>query len=185
MTRTINLSNTQFRYQLVFFVYMYGYIWLAEGCLWHLLPRQNLPWHLLYRQNFPSAAFTQAKRARRYVLPGCMIYLIQREIMCDTNLLTNFFRGTKQCSKYVQKPIRHLDWQVLKLGRPNKRLDETLITCHFIDFINGKEILHEIHCRTICQIICLTDFQTNQTEATFSQSLSDGLATFPTLHNAA
>ena len=31
MTRTINLSNTQFRYQLVFFVHMYGYIWLAEA----------------------------------------------------------------------------------------------------------------------------------------------------------
>ena len=29
MTRTINLSNTQFRYQLVFFVHIYGYIWLA------------------------------------------------------------------------------------------------------------------------------------------------------------
>ena len=42
-----NLSNTQFRYQLVFFVHIYGYIWLAEVCLWHLLPRQNLQWHLL------------------------------------------------------------------------------------------------------------------------------------------
>ena len=31
--QTINLSNTQFRYQLVFFIHMYGYIWLAEGCL--------------------------------------------------------------------------------------------------------------------------------------------------------
>ena len=63
---TINLSNTQFRYQLVFFVHIYGYIWLAEGCLWHLLPRQNLL----------SACFAQAKHARRYVLPGCMIHLI-------------------------------------------------------------------------------------------------------------
>ena len=43
MTRTINLSNAQFRYQLVFFIRIYGYIWLTEGCLWHLLPRQNLP----------------------------------------------------------------------------------------------------------------------------------------------
>ena len=68
MTRTINLSNTQFRYQLVFFVHIYGYIWLAEGCLWHLLPRQNLP----------SASFAQAEHAWRYVLPGCMICLIQR-----------------------------------------------------------------------------------------------------------
>ena len=63
-----NLSNTQFMYQLVFFVHINGYIWLAEGCLWHLLPRQNLP----------LASFAQAKHARRYVLPGCMRYLIQR-----------------------------------------------------------------------------------------------------------
>ena len=68
MTRTINLSNTQFRYQLVFFVHIYGYVWLAEGCLWHLLPRQNLP----------LASFAQAKYAQWYVLPGCMICLIQR-----------------------------------------------------------------------------------------------------------
>ena len=37
MKRTINLSNTQFRYQLVFFVHMYGciwlHVWLAEGSL--------------------------------------------------------------------------------------------------------------------------------------------------------
>ena len=49
--------RTQFRYQLVFFVHIYGYIWLAEGCLWHLLPRQNLRWHLLPRQNLPLASF--------------------------------------------------------------------------------------------------------------------------------
>ena len=41
MTRTNNLSNTQFRYQIVFFIHIYGYVWLAEGCHWHLLPRQN------------------------------------------------------------------------------------------------------------------------------------------------
>ena len=46
MTRKINLSNTQFRYQLVFFVLIYGYIWLAEGCLWHLLPRQVLVFNI-------------------------------------------------------------------------------------------------------------------------------------------
>ena len=23
------------------------HVWLAEGCHWHLLPRQNLLWHLL------------------------------------------------------------------------------------------------------------------------------------------
>ena len=40
MTRTNNLSNTQFGYQIVFFIHVYGYVWLAEGCLWHLLPRQ-------------------------------------------------------------------------------------------------------------------------------------------------
>ena len=58
MTRTINLSNTKFRYQLVFFVHIYGYIWLADGYLWHLLPRQ-------------------------YVFPGCMIWLIQRFEWCN------------------------------------------------------------------------------------------------------
>ena len=60
VTRTINLSNTQFRYQLVFFAHIYG---------WHLLPRQNL---LL-------ASFALAKHARWYVLTGGMILLIQRE----------------------------------------------------------------------------------------------------------
>ena len=79
MTRTINLSYTQFRYQLVFFVHICGYIWLAEGYLWHLLPRQNLWWHLLPGQNLPSASFAQAKHAWQYVLPGCMICLIQRQ----------------------------------------------------------------------------------------------------------
>ena len=78
MTRTINLSNTQFRYQLVFFIHLHGYIWLAEGCLWHLLPRQNLWWHLLPRQNLLLASFAEAKHAWWYVLPGCMICLIQR-----------------------------------------------------------------------------------------------------------
>ena len=34
-------------------------LWLAEGCLWHLLPRQNLRWHLLPRQNLPSSIFKQ------------------------------------------------------------------------------------------------------------------------------
>ena len=82
MKKTINLSNTQFRYQLVFSVHIYGYIWLAECCLWHLLPRQDLWWHLLPRQNLPSASFAQAKHARQYVLPGCMICLIQRA--CST-----------------------------------------------------------------------------------------------------
>ena len=67
MTRTINISNIQFRYQLVFFVHIYGYIWLVDGCLWHLLPRQNLL----------SASFAQAKHVLQYVLPGCMICLIQ------------------------------------------------------------------------------------------------------------
>ena len=46
-------GQAQFRYQLVFFVHIYGYIWLAEGCLWHLLPRQNLL----------SASFAWAKHA--------------------------------------------------------------------------------------------------------------------------
>ena len=53
-------ANTQFRYQLVFFILIYGYIWLAEGCLWHLLPRQNLQWHLLSRENMCSGMFCLA-----------------------------------------------------------------------------------------------------------------------------
>ena len=47
MTRTNNLSNTQFRYQIVFIIHIHGYIWLAEGCLWHLFPRQTCCRHLL------------------------------------------------------------------------------------------------------------------------------------------
>ena len=61
-------TNTQFRCQLVFFVHIYGYIWLAEGCLWHLLPRQNLWWHLLPRQNMLRGG---------HLLTGGMILLIQ------------------------------------------------------------------------------------------------------------
>ena len=61
MTRTINLSNTQSRYQIVFFVHIYSYIWLAAGCFWHLL-----------------ASFAQAKQAWRYVLPEGINRLIQR-----------------------------------------------------------------------------------------------------------
>ena len=67
MTRTINLSNTQFRYQLVFFVHICGYIWLAEGCLWHFLPQQNLL----------SASFAQVKQAAVVCFDGSMILLIQ------------------------------------------------------------------------------------------------------------
>ena len=68
MTRIINLSNTQFRYQLVFFIHIHGYIWLAEGCLWHLLSRQNLL----------STSFAQAKHATwQYLLPGGMFCLLQ------------------------------------------------------------------------------------------------------------
>ena len=80
MTRTINLSNTEFRYKLVFFVHIYGYIWLAEGCLWHLLPRQNLWWHLLPRQNLLSASFPLAKHAVAVCFDGGIILLIQRSI---------------------------------------------------------------------------------------------------------
>ena len=35
-------GHTQFRYQIVFFVHIYGYIWLAEGCLWHLFAFYNV-----------------------------------------------------------------------------------------------------------------------------------------------
>ena len=106
MTRTINLSNTQFRYQLVFFVHIYGYIWLAEGCLWHLLPGQNLQQHLLPRQNLPSASSAQEKHARRYVLPGCMISLIQRAHLIFLGLIeytgdyTVTSRGISLTSKF-------------------------------------------------------------------------------------
>ena len=58
MTRTNNLSNTQFRYQIVFFIHIYGYVWLAEGCHWHLLPRQTSP-QVFPRQKMPMATFSQ------------------------------------------------------------------------------------------------------------------------------
>ena len=56
----------QFRYQLVVFVHIHGYIWLAEGCLWYLLPRQNLRWHLL-----PGGMWhlLQRSAARAYLAP--------------------------------------------------------------------------------------------------------------------
>ena len=60
MKRTINLSNTQFRYQLVFFIDIYGWLKVAFGifclgktcggifclgktCCQHFLPRQKMP----------------------------------------------------------------------------------------------------------------------------------------------
>ena len=51
MTRTNNLSNTQFRYQIVFFIPFFGYVWLAEGCHWHLLPRQNFTISFAYAKD--------------------------------------------------------------------------------------------------------------------------------------
>ena len=79
MKRTINLSNTQFRYQLVFFIHIYGciwlHIWLAEGCLWHLLPRQNLWWHLL-----PGGMFWLLQCGRPYSRRLC-----EFAVLCHAN----------------------------------------------------------------------------------------------------
>ena len=47
---------------------MYGYIWLAEGCLWHLLPRQNLQWHLLPGQNLRWHLLPRQNMLQQYVL---------------------------------------------------------------------------------------------------------------------
>ena len=64
ITRTINLSYTKFRYQLVFFIYIYGWLKVAFGicclgktyggifclgktCCRHLLSRQNVRWYVL------------------------------------------------------------------------------------------------------------------------------------------
>ena len=58
MARTNNLSNTQFGYQIVLFIHIHGYIWLAEGCHWHLLPRQTCG-EVLPRKKMPKATFSQ------------------------------------------------------------------------------------------------------------------------------
>ena len=49
ITRTINLSNTQFRYQLVLLIHIYGWLKVAIGILYlgktspQVLPRQKMP----------------------------------------------------------------------------------------------------------------------------------------------
>ena len=78
MTRTMNLSNTQFRYQLVFFIhrydyygYIYGWLQVAFGifCLGktcgfiYCLGKTSCR-HLLPKQKMPSASFDW-----RHVLP--------------------------------------------------------------------------------------------------------------------
>ena len=63
MTRTNNLSNTQFGYQIVFFIHIHGYIWLAEGCHWHLLPRQIF-----------TTSFALAKDANGNLQPTIYVY---------------------------------------------------------------------------------------------------------------
>ena len=59
---------------------MYGNVWLAEGYLWHLLPRQNLL----------SASSALAKHAAVVCFDGGMILLIQRTCassytLCDVS----------------------------------------------------------------------------------------------------
>ena len=63
MTRTINLSTTQFRYQIVFFIHIHDWLRVA---FWHLFPRQTCCQHLL---------------------TGGMILLIQRQFFTGGNLL--------------------------------------------------------------------------------------------------
>ena len=68
MTRTVNLSNTQLRYQLVFFGCLkvaFGICCPGKTCHPHLLPRQNKP--------------------RLYVLLDGMMCLIQRHATHKTN----------------------------------------------------------------------------------------------------
>ena len=59
MTKTINLINTQFRYQLVFFIHIYGWLKVAFGicCL--------------------------GKTCRRRLSPGGMCGLLQRPSLKD------------------------------------------------------------------------------------------------------
>ena len=59
MTRTINLSYTQFRYQIVFFIHIYGYVWLAEGCNSTLSEKGD--------QECPGHDFLMSRSAVRYV----------------------------------------------------------------------------------------------------------------------
>ena len=55
MTRTINLSNTQFRYQIVFFIHMYGWLKVAIGIFY--LGKTSL--QVFPRQKMPMATFSQ------------------------------------------------------------------------------------------------------------------------------
>ena len=65
MARTINLSNMQFRYQLVFFIHIYGWLKIAFGifCL----------------DKTCGGIFCLGKTCRRHLLPGSMFYLLQRD----------------------------------------------------------------------------------------------------------
>ena len=68
MKRTTNLSNTQFRYQLVFFIHIYGWLKVAFGifCLGKTC----------------GGIFCLGKKNRRHLSPGGMLHLLQREL-CD------------------------------------------------------------------------------------------------------
>ena len=132
MTRTINLSNTQFRYQLVFFVHIYGYIWLAEGYLWHLLSRQNLL----------SASFAQAKHAWWYVCMVCVFF--PKNFFLMTNF---FFLSFYQKKKFSLKKKNSQIFSQTKfcLGLHTVvvfHMQSFNFICHF-----GRHILKTVHFR--------------------------------------
>ena len=63
MTRTMNLSNTQFKYQIVFFIHIYGYVWLVEGS------PQVLPWQKMPMATFSQSYITMYVYEKDYLIP--------------------------------------------------------------------------------------------------------------------
>ena len=96
ITRTVNLSNTQFKYLLVFFIYMYSCLKVAfsicclgKTCHRHLLPGGtmlrrnqeylNFTWVCLLTCNIFGAVLLKKTKPLRYSLLGNMNKLAKRE----------------------------------------------------------------------------------------------------------
>ena len=100
MKRTINLSNTQFRYQLVFFIHIYGCIWLYSWL--------KVAFGIFCLGKTCGGIFCLGKKCRRDLLTGGMFYLLQRMALlpCHSRTTITFAYRHKQLSyKYNLRPL--------------------------------------------------------------------------------
>ena len=92
MKRTINLFNTQFRYQLVFFIHIYGCIWLhmwrcaEHPVLWVYRGHGSLIlW--LFLDNIWWARFGCTTSEVRHLIFRCYIIKEHCDVICDVTAL--------------------------------------------------------------------------------------------------